>query len=71
LAWFVENGGYYSSPQTINKLLGEIDWNTWKYAVGSDPSGTLNFTTTNSMKAQQLAQAYVALQGNSSPSNYQ
>ena len=48
-----------------------VDWNVWKYGIGPDPSGTLNFETTNSMKAQQLALDYIALQGNGSPANYQ
>lgn len=51
-------------------MLGEIDWNTWYYTVGWDPSGTLNFTTTNSAAAVALAQEYVTLAGDSSPTNY-
>lgn len=42
----------------------------WKYEVGPDPSGTLNFWTTNAYAAQQLALDYIALQGNGSPANY-
>lgn len=69
LAWALENSGEFTSTQ-INHILGEIDWNTWKYAVGTDPSGTLNFNTTNQAKAVALANAYVALNGTASPANF-
>ena len=67
-AQFIEDN--FEDPDEVNELLGDISWNEWKYEAGSDPSGTLNFETTNSKKAQQLALDYIALGGNSSPANY-
>jgi leukotriene-A4 hydrolase len=61
---------HYQDPEQINSILESIPWNEWKYLPGLDPSGTLNFTTTNSQRATQLAFDYISLQGNSSPPNY-
>jgi hypothetical protein len=48
-AQFIEDN--FEDPDEVNKLLGNISWNEWKYEAGADPSGTLNFETTNSKKA--------------------
>jgi leukotriene-A4 hydrolase len=61
---------YFPEPETINTFLENIPWNEWRFMVGPDPSGTLNFTTTNSVRAEQLALDYIALNGTASPPNY-
>ena len=68
-AQFVES--YFPDPDQINQLLGDINWSEWKYVTGTDPTDSLNFETTNSKRATQLALDYIALGGNSSPANYQ
>jgi hypothetical protein len=67
-AQFIEEN--FEDPDEVNELLGDISWNEWKYIAGTDPTGTLNFETTNSKRAQQLALDFIALGGNSSPANY-
>jgi hypothetical protein len=59
-----------TNASTINAMLSKIDWAEWKYDAETDPTHTLNFTTTNSIAAYNLANAYVDLKGNSSPPNY-
>lgn len=54
----------------VNEVLGQINWEEWIYLIGSDPTGTLNFTTANNSEAIDLAMAYIANQGNSNPPNY-
>jgi leukotriene-A4 hydrolase len=68
-AQFVEE--YFDDPDQINELLGDINWSDWKYVASTDPTGTLNFETTNSKRATKLALDYITLGGNSSPVNYQ
>lgn len=46
-----------------NTILAAIDWSDWRYVAGFDPSGTLDFTTPNIVKAQNLALSYIALNG--------
>lgn len=40
------------------------------YKVGNDPTGTLNFTNSAVTAAVNLANAYIALNGASSPSGF-
>jgi hypothetical protein len=47
-----------------------VDYEEWIYEVGLDPTGTLNFTNSDSTNAVDLAMAYISLNGTSSPSNY-
>jgi hypothetical protein len=54
---FVE--AYFSSvdstPETVNAILAEVDFETWIYGVGTDPSGTLDFWTDEARAAEDLA----------------
>jgi len=59
-----------TNSNTINAMLAKIDWAEWKYDASTDPTHTLNFTTTNSIAAYNLANSYVNLGGFSSPSNF-
>jgi len=54
-----------------NEKLSMINWSDWYFNPGVDPTGTLNFMTNNAMAAENLANAYIADGGNSSPTNYQ
>jgi hypothetical protein len=36
----------------VNSLLGAIDWVNWKYVVGFNPQGDLNFETPNTLRAK-------------------
>jgi len=54
----------------VNRVLQQVDYASWVYEVGVDPTGTLNFTNSATAAAVNLANAYIALKGNSSPSNY-
>lgn len=53
----------------VNSILEKVNWEEWIYVVGLDPTGTLNFTTDGSTQAQNLANAYIALNGTASPPN--
>lgn len=37
----------------------QINFNDWIYNVGPDPTGTLNFQTSQTMAATNLANAYI------------
>lgn len=65
---FVEN--YYDDADQVNEILAMVDYEEWIYEVGLDPTGTLNFTNSATTAALNLANAYIALNGVSSPSNY-
>ena len=65
---FVEN--YYDDADQVNEILAMIDYEEWIYEVGLDPTGTLNFTNSATTAALNLANAYIALNGTGSPSNY-
>ena len=51
--------GYFSednmTPETVNAILYEINYEDWIYGVGTDPSGTLDFNTDQSNAAVNLA----------------
>jgi hypothetical protein len=51
--------------------LSQVDWSSWLYTVGFAPQWdeALNFTTEAAESASDLADAYIALAGASSPSN--
>ena len=48
-----------------------VDYETWIYDVGLDPTGTLDFSCDMTDVAVNLANAYAEAGGNDSPSNYQ
>lgn len=50
-------------------LLSKIDWNIWVKNPGLPPV-TLDFKTTEYTTAIKLADDYIALKGQSSPSNF-
>ena len=66
---FVES--YYDTPDDVNDYLAMVDYEAWIYEVGNDPTGTLDFTNSATTAALNLANAYITLNGASSPSNYQ
>lgn len=50
----------YTSSIVPDQMMYEINFNDWMYNVGPDPTGTLNFTTSQTAAAVQLANAYLA-----------
>jgi hypothetical protein len=60
----------YNDPVMINTILSMVDFEMWIYEVGLDPTQTLNFTTSQSVEAKNLALSYIALNGTSSPADY-
>lgn len=65
---FVENE--YPSTEQVNNILYSIEYTNWLYEVGPDPTGLLDFSNPKATAARDLALAYIALAGTSSPSNY-
>lgn len=62
------NGTYNDTD--AQKIIGEVDWETWVRSPGLPPV-TLNFTTENITVAKELAMAYIANAGSdTSPDNY-
>lgn len=57
--------------EQVNQILASVNWNEWLYEAGNAPQWDdyLNFTTTEQEEAQNLAIAYVALNGTGSPDN--
>ena len=53
----------------INKILKEVDWDTWLYESALAPV-ELDFTTPESDQAVSLALEYIALNGTASPPGY-
>jgi hypothetical protein len=68
---FVEQ--YYTNPDTVDQVLSQIDYETWIYVVGGDPTGTLAplFQNSNIAAAQALMNGYISCAGACSPSNPQ
>jgi hypothetical protein len=48
-----------AEPLTIDQIMYQINFNDWIYNVGPDPTGTLNFQTSQTMAATNLANAYI------------
>lgn len=59
-------------PQPVyERILSQIDWEAWVKQGGANPSiAKLNFTTEGSVQMEALADAYIALGGDSSPANF-
>lgn len=56
----------------VNDALAKVDYATWIYSINGDPSGTLNFTNYQTNEANNLADAYIACNGNgTSPAGYE
>ena len=52
-------------------LLAKIDWQAWVYGPGPNPTNAgINFTTDGAIAFEALADQYITLGGNASPSNY-
>lgn len=47
------------SPGTVNQVLSMIEYDSWLYLEQNDPSGTLNFTNTDTEAAVALANYYL------------
>lgn len=75
---FVEGVGMNSTnpmyvplePNDVNAILDQVDYEEWIYQKGSDPTGTLNYETTDVTAAISLAQAYLAGGGTTGPANF-
>lgn len=63
---FVED--HFDADET-NRIIGEVDWDAWIYQAGLPPVH-LDFTTKASNESSDLADAYIQLEGKSSPENY-
>ena len=46
-----------------------MNWEAWMYETGFDPTGTLNFMTSEALEAINLAEEYLKLNG-TTPENY-
>lgn len=52
-------------------LLAKIDWQSWVYGPGANPTNAgINFTTDGAIAFEALADQYISLGGNASPSNF-
>lgn len=60
----------FDAPNT-NRILGSINWDAWLYTPGLPPTNTLDFSTPASNEAAALADEYIKLAGDSSPTDYQ
>jgi hypothetical protein len=61
---------YNGMPDMVNNVFAQIDFEAWIYNVGPDPTGSLNFNNALAQPAIDLANAYIALNGASSPANW-
>lgn len=62
-----------SSPKykdNADTFLAQIAWEDWVRKPGANPANSLNFTTEGALTFEALADAYIALGGNSSPENF-
>jgi leukotriene-A4 hydrolase len=60
---------YYANDDIVNQILSEIDYEQWIYEVGVEPTGMFSFSNSQTDAAISLADAFVALNGASSPAN--
>lgn len=59
------------TAQEKDTLLGKIDWDAWVKGPGANPPGNgLNFETEGAQAFENLADMYIALNGDGSPANY-
>jgi len=65
---FIET--YWGNANRVNQILSSIWYEEWIYPVGPDPTGLLFFNNTATNDAKQLALAYIALGGASSPAGF-
>jgi hypothetical protein len=63
---FVEQ--YFTDADQVNDVLAMVNYEEWIYEMGTDPTGTLNFTNSATQAAVDLANAFVANPG-TTPSN--
>lgn len=67
-AWVRAN---YTQGNDAQELIDAINWDAWVKAPGANPpNNKLDFTTDGATKFEQLADAYIALNGDASPDNY-
>jgi hypothetical protein len=66
-AW-VRNSPKYKDK--ADQFLSQIAWEDWVRKAGANPPNQLNFTTEGAQIFEDLADAYIALGGDSSPENY-
>lgn len=75
---FVEGVGMNSTnpmyvpvdPNDVNAILDQIDYEEWIYQKGTDPTGTLDYVTTDVTAAMNLADAYLQGGGATGPANF-
>jgi len=68
MAMFIEN--YFTNTDQVNALLEKIAYAEWIYGVGTGPTNTITFPSVRATNATDLANAYIALDGLSSPANF-
>jgi leukotriene-A4 hydrolase len=66
-SWLEQN----YEPAEAQQILLQTDWGFWIFASELPPEGTFDFNTPASDDAEELAAAYIALGGASSPPNYE
>lgn len=64
--WVEEN----YEPKEANAILAATEWNTWIFKPDLWVPGQLDFSTPEGQDAEELAMAYIALNGTASPPNY-
>lgn len=57
-------------PVTVNDILAQSNWNWWLFKAELPPEGTFDFSTPEGTDAENLALAYIQLQGNGRPYNW-
>lgn len=65
---FVES--YIENDDQVNQILDMVDYESWIYVNGNEPTGMLSFANSQTDAAQQLAWDYISLGGASSPANF-
>lgn len=61
---------YINDPLKVNQILANSDWTTWLFESALPPAGTFDFSTPEGIDAENLAMAYLALNGTGRPANY-
>lgn len=62
---------YIDDPNKVNDIISKSNFNDWIFLSALPPQGTFDFSTPKAVEAQELAYAYIALNGTGSPENYQ
>lgn len=55
----------------VNDIMTASNFNDWIFKSALPPQGTFDFSTPKGVEAEELAYAYIALNGTGHPDNYQ